>query len=430
MPTSLQGIAEKAKSDRRHRFRNLFGMLTTEFIAGCWRWLNKRAATGVDRVSAKEYGRSLWENVSALVERMKGGGYRAKLVRRQYIPKGQGKLRPLGIPATEDKLLQRAAAQILEAIYEQDFLPCSFGYRPKRGARDAVKELTRNLQQGRYRAIVEADIKGFFDNLDHQQLIGMLKQRIDDQPFLRLIGKWLRAGVLDTDGKVIHPLSGTPQGGIISPILANIYLHYALDEWFEETVKKHCRGEALLCRYADDFVCAFEHGADAERFYKVLGPRLDKFGLQVAAEKTKILGFDRSKPEGAESFDFLGFEFRWGVDRRGRPQVQRRTARKKLRKSLEAFTEWIRETRSLKLRELMKTLNMKLVGYYNYYGVRGNFKSLYQFYWGVEKLLFKWLNRRSQRQGFNQEAFTGLLERYRLARPRITEKSVGYAAVF
>lgn len=248
MPTSLQGIAEKAKSQATYRFRNLYGMLTEELLKDCWREIRKDAAYGVDGVSAQAYEQDLDENISDLVERLKRKSSRAKLVRRHYIPKGDGQLRPLGIPAVEDKLLQLAVTRILTAIYEQDFLRCSYGYRPHIGALDAVDKLTIKLQFGRYNWVVEADIKGFFDNIEHAWMIRMLAERIEDRALLWLIKKWLKAGVLDTDGQGLHPVTGTPQGGIISPILANVYLHYALDLWFEKVVKHQCRGEACLIR--------------------------------------------------------------------------------------------------------------------------------------------------------------------------------------
>ena len=417
--TSLRGIAKKAASQKEHRFGNLYEMLNEEMLQDCWRYIRKDAASGVDRVSAQEYEQNLGENIRELVERLKRKRYRAKLVRRQYIPKGDGRMRPLGIPAIEDKLLQLAVKRILEAIYEQDFLRCSYGYRPKVGALDAVDKLTVKIQFGRYNFVVEADIKGFFDNVDHEWMIRMLEERIDDRALLRLIKKWLKAGVLDTDGKVIHPATGTPQGGIISPILANVYLHYVLDLWFHKVVRKHCRGEACLIRYADDFVCAFQYQEDAERFYGVLGKRLGKFGLEVSAEKTRIIPFDRQRPTGKTGFDFLGFEFFWGKDRGGRPHLKRRTSRKKLRASLKRFTEWCKESRNLRLGELFRRLNAKLRGYYNYYGVIGNYVSLMQFFQQAIQILFKWLNRRSQRRSYNRRTFDELLEYFAIERPRI-----------
>lgn len=421
MQTSLQGIAEKAKREKKYRFRNLYGMLNEEYLIRCWGDIRKEAAYGVDRVSAEEYQRNLIANIRDLVARLKRKSYRAKLVRRHYIPKENGKLRPLGIPAVEDKLLQLAVARMLEAIYEQDFLRCSYGYRPTTGPLDAVDKLTVKLQFGRYEYVVEADIKGFFDNINHEWMIRMLAERVDDRALLWLIKKWLKAGVLDTDGKVLHPVTGTPQGGIISPVLSNVYLHYALDLWFEKIVKKHCKGEACLIRFADDFVCGFERQQEAEAFYKVLAERLGKFGLQLSMDKTRVIRFHRQ--ESKESFDFLGFEFRWGKDRTGKAHLKRRTSRKKLRSSLKRFTAWSKEVRNLKIRDLCRLLCAKLRGYYNYYGVASNGSGLNEFYRRAIRILYKWLNRRSQKTSFTWETFKDLLRRHQIPQPRIVVRS-------
>ena len=418
--TKLQAIAEKAGNQPGYRFRNLYGMLNEEMLKDSWQYIRKDAACGVDRISAEEYKQNLDENIHQLVENLKKKRYRAKLVRRQYIPKGNGKLRPLGIPATEDKLLQLAVKRILEAIYEQDFLGSSYGYRPNIGAHDAVEKLTYELQFGNYNYVVEADIKGFFDNIDHEWLLKMLAERIDDKALLRLIEKWLKAGVLDTDGKVIRPETGTPQGGIISPILANVYLHYVLDVWFEKVVKRHCKGKSCIIRFADDYVCAFENQSDAQRVYEVMGKRLGKFGLELSAEKTRVISFSPNEKSGKNSFDFLGFEFRWGKDLKGKAHVKRRTARKKLRNSMKRFNEWCKENRHLRLPELFSRLNAKLRGHYNYFGVIGNYLSLEQFYYHVQKMLFKYLNRRGQRRSYNWEGFNQLIEQFQLVKPHIT----------
>ena len=313
-------------------------------------------------------------------------------------------------------------AKILEAIYEEDFLDVSYGYRPRTGPQDAVRDLTRKLQFGRFSHIVEADIKSFFDKIDHHWMIRMLEERINDRAFLRLIQKWLKAGILDTSGEVIHPATGTPQGGIVSPILANVYLHYALDLWFEKRIKRECNGEALIIRYADDFVCAFQYQQDAELFYQQLNERLGKFGLEVSPEKTRILLFSRSMLKQSETFDFLGFEFRRAISRKFKPIIRRRTSRKKLRASIAAFTEWIKTNRNKKISKLMTTLRAKYRGYWNYYGVIGNYGSLKTFYYRTRRILFKWLNRRSQRLSYNWAGFEDLLNQFLIPAPKITEK--------
>jgi RNA-directed DNA polymerase len=416
MQTSLRGIANKAAQNQSHRFQNLISLLTAGFLLYCWQFVNKRAAAGVDRTSAFEYAQNLASNVEQLEESVKGGWYRAKLVLRKYIPKVNGKLRPLGIPAIADKLLQTAVAKLLEAIYEQDFLPCSYGYRPGTGAHKAIKDLSAALRTGRYTTIVEADIKGFFDHIDHTKLLNMLMRRIDDKPLLKLIRRWLKAGILDTNGQVLHPITGTPQGGIVSPLLANVYLHYALDVWFEETVKRQCKGNAVLCRYADDFVCAFELAGDAQRFYDVLPKRLAKFGLEVAEDKTKLMPFNR----GAKSrFAFLGFEFYWGRNRNGTTVLKRRTDRKKYRAALASLKAWCQENRRLPKPMLFAKLNRKLRGYWNYYGIRGNYESLNDYFHHVKHTLFKWLNRRSQRRSYTWTGFAALLKDFKLPKPHI-----------
>jgi group II intron reverse transcriptase/maturase len=398
MRTSLRGIADKARRESRHRFQNLSGLLSEGFLRECWCLLNKRASAGVDGVSAQTYGKQLEENLARLVGRLKRGSYRARLVRRKEIPKSGGKTRPLGIPVVEDKLVQTAAAKTLGAIWEQEFLPCSYGYRPGRSARDAVRDLTQELQFGCYGYVVEVDIRGFFEHIDHDWMVRMLEERIDDRRYVRLIQKWLRAGVLTEDGQVFDPTTGCPQGGVISPVLANIYLHYVLDLWFERRVKRWCRMRAAMFRYADDVVFAFQSGEDARAFFRAVRVRLVKFHLAASKEKSRIVRFSRFHlGKSSESFEFLGFEFRWMPDRSGVARVRRRTARARLRASLQRVAGWCREMRSQSLREIFAALNRKLVGYYGYYGVIGNWESLRRFYNGTLRILRKWLARRSER---------------------------------
>ena len=420
--TSLQAIAKKASEQPGYRFRDLFRLLDEEMLRDSWHSIRKNAASGVDRVSATEYEQNLEGNIHQLVDELKRKRYRAKHVLRRYIPKGNGKLRPLGIPATQDKLLQIAVKRILEAIFEQDFLRCSYGYRPGVGALDAVDKLTVKLQFGKYNYVVEADIQGYFNNIDHAELLKLLAVRVDDKAFLWLIEKWLKAGVLEKDGQVIHPETGTPQGGIISPILANVYLHFALDSWFQKVVIPHGRGEACLIRYADDFVCAFEKEEDAQRFYEVLSKRLGKFKLELSADKTQIIPFSANRMAGSSSFNFLGFEFRWGKDQVGKQHVNKRTARKSLRNSLKRFKLWCQENRHRYLPDLFKALNAKLRGYFNYFGVHGNLLSLALYHYHAIRFVWKYLNRRSQRKSYNWEGFRQLLSEFGVVKPYLVNR--------
>ena len=416
-PTFLQGISTKAGTAKAHRFQNLYGCLNEPLLYAAWRKLNKRGAAGGDKETVAQYGQNLDANIRQLVERLKRGEYRSRLIRRKYIPKGNGKERPLGIPVVEDRLLQGAARLLCEAIFEGDFLPISYGYRPGVGAQQAVKDLTYELQFGRNGYVVEADIKGFFDTIDHDWLLRMLRERIDDKPFLGLIETWLKAGILERDNSVIHPHTGTPQGGVISPILANIYLHYVMDLWFEKLVKRHCRGQAQMFRFADDFVCTFQYQSDAYAFYRALPKRLAKFSLEVAPAKTRIHRFSRFHPSRTRRFTFLGFEFYWEPDSKGTPRVWRRTSKPKLRTSLKACKDWLRTHRHRPLALLLATLTRKVRGHYNYFRAVGNNRSLWVFYEEVVKLLYKWLNRRSQRRSLTWSKLNKVRERFAFPRP-------------
>lgn len=423
-PTFLRAIAEKASTNKHHRFGGLYRWLNRDVLRHCYFLLRKDAASGVDGITFEAYGKDLEKNLEDLVGRLKRKAYRARLVRRKYIPKGNtGKLRPLGIPALEDKLLQVAVTQILLAIYEMDFLPCSYGYRPGKSAHDALKDLSKELQFGGHHFVVEADIKGFFDNIRWDWLERMLEQRINDGAFLNLIGKWLRAGIMEEDGKVTHPQTGTPQGGVVSPVLANIYLHYVLDLWFERVVKPKQRGRSRLIRYADDFVACFTHRPEADDFERELKTRLAKFGLEVAADKTKTLRFGQNGGPHNGRFDFLGFEFYWEPDRKGRPNVKRRTATKKHQAAMQRMRDWIKEHRAQKLGPMLQTLKAKLRGTWNYYGLIGNGRRMKLLYEETCQTLYKWLNRRSQKRSLTWAALRRLLQRFQVPPPRIVEKS-------
>jgi group II intron reverse transcriptase/maturase len=421
--TFLRAIAEKAYTDKHHRFGDLYRWLNRDVLHLCFFRLRKDAASGVDGVTYQEYEKNLEANLADLEGRLRRKAYRARLVRRKLIPKGNGKMRPLGIPALEDKLVQTAVTQILLAIFEMDFLPCSYGYRPGTGAHDAIRALTETLQFGQFNFIYEADIKGFFENIRWDRLDQMLEQRIADGALRNLIGKWLRAGILEEDGRVVHPETGTPQGGIVSPVLANIYLHYALDLWFQNEVLPKQRGRCRLFRYADDFVVGFEYRHEAEAFDQALKARLAEFGLEVAADKTKTLRFGRNGGPYNGRFDFLGFEFYWEPDRKGQPRVKRRTATKKWLAGKQRIRDWIREHRHDRLSRTMKTLRAKLNGTWNYYGLIGNFRRMKLLYEEARRTLYKWINRRSQRRSLRWRAIDRLMERFQIPRPRIVEKN-------
>nr|MBF0220938.1 group II intron reverse transcriptase/maturase [Desulfobulbaceae bacterium] len=423
MQTSLRGIAKRAKEDPKHRFGNLYSLLNEKNLIECFPQLNRKAAPGVDGVDWKAFETDLEENVSQLATALKEKRYKAKLVRRRNIPKPGGKQRPLGIPVIGDKLVQSAAAQILSTIYEQDFLPCSHGYRRGKGPQRAALELSQKLHRGRYRWVVDADIKGFFDHIDHEWLLKMLEQRINDRAFIGLIRKWLKAGILEEDGQVVFPVTGTPQGGVVSAVLANIYLHYVLDLWFEKIVKPRCSGDVMLMRFADDFVCCFQYREDEQRFSKDLGMRLGKFKLELSVEKTKVIKFTRFETENNNSFTFLGFEYRWGLSRAGKPLMTMQTAMSKFRVALAAIEDWIKKDRSkLGTAALLTKLKQKLQGHFNYYGVSGNCDMLRKFRWHACQIVFKWLNRRSQRKSCNWTGFREMLSYFKIPTPRI----IGY----
>lgn len=414
---SLRGIARKAKQEPEHRFRDLSRCLNETHMRHAFKRLNKKSASGVDKVTYDDYRQNYDKNVEDLIGRLKRGSYKAKLVKRKHIPKSPGKTRPLGIPVLEDKLLQTVASDLLSAIYEQDFHKFSYGYRPKRGARQCADDLAVRMQFGRFGYVVEADIKGFFNHIDHDILLDMVALRVDDKRFLRLIRKWLKAGILEEDGRIDYPEEGTPQGGSISPILANIYLHHVIDEWFEKDIKPYLRGEAIICRYADDFVCAFQFHSDARWFYSTLPKRLEQFNLEVAKEKTNCIRFSRFEPILKQQFTFLGFDFHWKPDAGGKPRLFRRTSRKKLQETKRNYTEFIKKNRHMRTPLLIEKLTQKLRGHYNYFGVLGNMGDLSQVYNHVIELLYKWLNRRSGRKSLTWVELKRVMFYRSLAKP-------------
>ena len=427
METKLARIAQAARERPTEKFTSLFHLINERMLVACHREMEARRAPGTDGVTKNEYGEQLEANVHGLVERLKRQAYKPQPAKRSYIPKpGASKMRPLGMPCYEDKLVQAALAKIMNAIYEADFLDCSYSFRSGRGCHQALGELARIIETKNVNTVVDADIKGFYDHVDHQWLLKFVAHRIADPNILRLVARFLKAGVMEA-GIVYDTPEGTPQGGVVSPILANIYLHYVLDLWFEKAVKKACRGEAYMVRYADDFVCCFQYENEAKAFLKALKERLGKFNLEIAEDKTRIIAFGRNaKADGQsggkrkpDTFDFLGFTHYCGTSRCGRFRVKRKTSRKKFRASLQKCNIWLRKNRHLPVAELMGALWKKLQGYYRYYGVTDNSAMLGRFRYQVRRMLFKWLNRRSQRKSFDWKRFELFMAKHPLPRPKI-----------
>ncbi|MBE9594721.1 MAG: group II intron reverse transcriptase/maturase [Proteobacteria bacterium] len=427
METKLIRITQIAKERPKEVFTSLYHHLNEEVLVKCHQRLKGDKAVGVDEITKANYTENLAENIHQLIEALKRHSYKPQPVRRTYIPKGDGEKRPLGVPSYEDKIVQLGLTKILQAIYEADFLSCSYGFRPKIGCHDALKRLNDILIYGKTSYIVDTDIKGFFDSVDHKLLIEFIGLRIADPNIKRLIVRFLKAGVMEQDS--YEPtLKGTPQGAIISPILANIYLHYVLDLWFSRVVKKHCQGEAYLVRYADDFVCCFQYKEDALKFHKVLQSRLNKFNLQLALNKTKIIEFGRFARENRkakglgkpETFSFLGFTHYCNQSRNGKFRVKRKTEAKKFKSKIKAFKVWIRAMRSfVPIPDIFSRVRIKLLGHYAYYGITDNLKMIRNYYDIVIRLLFKWLNRRSQRRSFTYDKFKRYLKHNPLPLPRI-----------
>jgi RNA-directed DNA polymerase len=425
--TKLHRIAEKARKEPGFKFTSLYHLMNVELLRGCFKRLRKDAAAGIDKMTKDMYAENLEANLVDLVERLQRMAYIQQPVRRKYIPKpGSAKQRPLGIPCFEDKLVQAGLVQILDSVFEQDFIEDSYGFRPGRSCHDALRGLRATVETKPINHIVEADIKGFFDNVNQEWLMKFLAHRIGDKRIQRMVKRFLKAGVWE-DGSITVSDDGTPQGGVISPILANIYLHYALDLWFEKIYRKSCIGYARLIRYADDFVVCYQHKQDAERFREELGKRLGKFGLEVEPTKTKVMEFGRSAVQNAkrrgkkaETFDFLGLTHYCGTRKDGTGfRMKRATARKKFTAKLIVFKEWLKKARTLKTKELWETVKAKLRGHYNYYGVTDNSRGIARFANEVENLLFKWLNRRGKKNCLNWEKFNEMLKRFPLPKPRI-----------
>ena len=426
MQTKLNLLSEFAKRDEKGRLDNLAHLLSEENLKECFKMLKKGKAAGVDGVDVEDYGKDLESNLRDLVTKMKAQSYKPQPVRRTYIAKANGKLRPLGIPAVEDKIVQRGIARVLEAIYEVDFLDFSYGFRPHRSCHQALKRLDQVIMTQPINHIIDADIKGFFDQVDHEWLMKFLGVRIGDQNFLRLIKRFLKNGYME-EGK-LHPSDeGTPQGGVVSPILANVYLHYALDLWMEKVVKPECRGVVEIIRYADDFVICVQYKDEAIKILAALKERLAKFNLELAEDKTRLIEFGRFAKQNAEikdqraaTFNFLGFTHFIDKTRKGGFKLGRTTGRKKLRTKLKQMNEWLKASRNMfVIADIWKTLRAKLRGHFQYYGVSGNIRAVQRFEKQTKRMILKWLNRRSQKKSFNWESFTAYLERHPLPTAKI-----------
>jgi RNA-directed DNA polymerase len=423
--TRQQRIAELAKQAPQMAFTSLNHYLDLSWLYEAYRRTRRDGAPGVDGQTAVDYERDLEQNLRSLLDRAKSGTYRAPPVRRVHIPKGGSstETRPIGIPTFEDKVLQRAVTMVLEAIYEQDFYDCSYGFRPKRSAHQALESLWQQTMESGGGWILEVDIRKFFDTLDRGHLRAFLQRRVRDGVLLRLIGKWLNAGVLE-EGVWTHPETGSPQGGVISPMLANVYLHYVLDEWFAEDVQPRLKGKAFLVRFADDFVMGFTHEEDARRVMAVLGKRFGKYGLTLHPDKTRLVPFrrpplrksPRGGPQGDRpgTFDLLGFTHFWARSRQGNWVVRRKTSSSRFARGIRTISQWCRKNRHRPIAEQCQKLSQKLRGHYAYYGITGNSYALNRFREAVKHAWGKWLRRRRRKNRPPWSWFSRLLERYRL----------------
>jgi len=434
--TKLERIAKLAREMPQTALTTLAHNIDIDWLHEAYRRTRKNGATGVDRQTAEEYAGNLEVNLRSLLERAQSGSYVAPPVRRIHIPKGDGsQTRPIGIPTFEDKVLQRAVAMVLEAIYEQSFLDCSYGFRPGRSAHQALRLVQSQTVKMAGRWVLEIDIRRFFDTLDHGQLRDIVRKRVRDGVLLRLISKWLNAGVME-DGAIVYPEAGTPQGGVISPLLANIYLHEVLDEWFVRQVAPRLVGRAVLVRYADDVVIIFGNEQDARRVFDVLPKRFEKYGLTLHPEKTRLVDFRRPdrralpSPDNGDvrsrpgTFDLLGFTHYWAKSRKGYWVVKQKTAADRLRRALKRIADWCRLHRHEPVRDQWKALKRKLLGHFGYFGITGNYPAIHNLSVRVAGAWRKWLSRRSQRAWISREKMKRLLERYPLPQPRIRTSPV------
>lgn len=426
METKLTLISQIAKGDKKEKVNNLMYLMSMEHLKESYFLLKRGKASGVDGVDVETYGTALSENLRLLTEKLKAGHYIPKPVRRTYIPKANGKMRPLGIPTVEDKVVQHCLTRILTAIYEPEFLEFSYGFRPGRSCHSALKHLDQIIMTRPVRYIIDADIKGFFDNVSHEWMLKFLRHRISEEKTVRLIARFLKSGYLE-EGVFFDTVTGTPQGGIISPMLANIYLHYVLDLWFEKRMKRMCKGFVEMVRYADDFVICTEHEEDAKLLHDCLKTRLEEFCLSLAEDKTRVIRFGRDeyqkhKSTGSKcaSFNFLGFTHYQGKSRKGNFLLGRKTDSKKMRNSIDAIGQWLSTvSKHAPVKEWWKPLKAKISGHMHYYGVSGNTRELKRFLHLVTAKVHKTLNRRSQRGYYSWEKLMKMIERFPLGEIKV-----------
>lgn len=421
--TKIRQIAEQAKQYPERVFTTLAYLIDVEFLKEAFRKTRKGGATGIDKVTAAEYEANLDENLQDLLQRMRSGLYKAPPVLRKWLKKEDGSQRPIGVPTFEDKIAQRAVAMLLGAVYEEDFYDFSYGFRPGRKPHDALHELREQSMGMKIGWILDADISGFFDSIDHAKLREVLRNRVNDGETVRLVGKWLQAGVLEGD-VLSYSDTGTPQGGVISPMLANIFLHTVLDEWFDQVVRPRMRGRCFMVRFADDFVIGFEREDDAKRVMAVVPKRFAKYGLRIHPDKTKLIPFQKpssrqDKPEESETFTFLGLTHFWAKSRRGYWVIKRKTASKRLKRTTKALWVWCRNNRHVPIQEQYRILCSKLRGHYQYYGIRGNIRSMQKLLHRVQRMWKYWLSRRSHKGYMNWDKFVKFQKYLPLPTPKI-----------
>lgn len=428
LSTKRQWIAELARNKRGMALHSLHHVIDLAWMKEAWRLTRKDGAAGIDGVVAADYEANLQANLEDLLERIRSGRYRAPAVRRTYIPKADGTPRPLGIPTLEDKVAQRAIVMVLEQVYEQDFLDCSYGFRPRRSAHQALQALRDACMDGRLRWVLDVDIRQYFDTISHQHLRALLDQRVTDGVIRRMIDKWLKAGVLE-DGHLHHATQGSPQGGVVSPLLANIFLHHVLDEWYVNEVRPRLRGKSTLVRYADDFVMALAEVRDAERVLAVLGKRFERYGLMLHGDKTRFVDFRPQQPDegnhpgtGGTTFDFLGFTHVWGKSRRGYDVVRQVTAKSRLARGLAAVSDWCRRHRHQAITAQHRHLSAMARGHYAYYGMSGNIRRVRSYGHQLVRTWQKWLSRRDNESTFCWSRMNALLKRLPLPKPSIMRR--------